>query len=106
METKKPFQVQSFGNKDKHDNTEEREDTKCILQLTSGGVEGGFDDFRSAAGFEFTDRGDRSTEWRTFCKGDGDSDSDLDTPLLTLLPLGVASDALLGVSDKLDLSNS
>ena len=36
-------------------------------------------------------------------QGYGDSDSDLDTPLLSLLPLGVASDVLLGVSDKLDL---
>lgn len=63
----------------------------------------GLGDFRSTAGFEFTDCGDRSTERREFCKGDGDSDSDLDTPLPTLLALG---DALLGVSDKLDLSNS
>ena len=65
--------------------------------------------------FEFTDRGDRSTEGREFCKGDGESGSALGTPLLSLLTLGVAGDALcvvcvagdalLGVSDKLDLTN-
>lgn len=65
--------------------------------------------------FEFTDRGDRSTVGREFCKGEGDSGSALGTPLLSLLILGVAGDvlfgvcvagdALLGVSDKLDLTN-
>lgn len=75
-----------------------------------------FGDFRSTESFELTDRGDRSTEGREFCKGDGDSGSALGTPLLSLLIFGVASDvffgvcvagdALLGVSDKLDLSNS
>lgn len=93
-------------------------------------------DFRSTAGFEFTDRGDRSTAGREFCKGDGESGSAFDTPLLSLLTLGVPGDALFGVwvagaalfrvcvagaalfgvcvagaalfevSDKLDLSNS
>lgn len=59
----------------------------------------GLGDFRSAIGFEFTDRGDFSAERRKFCKGDGDdSDSGFDTPLLSLLPLGVAGDALLGVA--------
>lgn len=63
-----------------------------------------------------TDRGDRSTEAREFCKGDGESGSALDTPLEILLTLGVAGDVLFGVcvagdallevSDKLDLSNS
>lgn len=62
--------------------------------------------FRSAVGFELTDRGDRSTGTREFGKGDGESDSDLDTTLPPLLPLGVASDDLLEFSDKLDLSNS
>ena len=93
-----------------------------LLQLTSGGVEGGLGDLRSTLGFEFTVRGDLSAERREVCKGDFDSDSDLDTPLLSLLTLGVAGDALLGVaggallgvagdtllgvSDKLDLSDS
>jgi len=46
-------------------------------------------------GLEVTDRGDRSTERREFCKGEGESDSDLATPLLVgLLTLGVAGDAL------------
>jgi len=66
----------------------------------------GLGDFRSTAGFEFTDRGDRSTESREFCSGDGDSDSDLDTTLLALLALGVAIDPLLEFSDRLGLSNS
>lgn len=69
-------------------------------------MDGGLGDFRSTVGFEFTDRGDRSTEGREFCRGDGESDCDLDTTFLTLLTLGVASDALLGFSDRLDLSNS
>lgn len=60
-------------------------------------------DRRSMAGFEVTVRGDRSTESREFCKGEGESDSDLATPLPGLLTLGVAGDALLGVSDKADL---
>lgn len=58
----------------------------------------GLGDFRSRVGFEFKDRGDLSAERREFCKGDGDWDSDLDTPLLSLLTLGVAGDALLGVA--------
>lgn len=64
--------------------------------LTSGGV-ASFGDLRSMAGLEVTDRGDRSTERREFCKGEGEgeSDSDLATPLLLgLLTLGVAGDAL------------
>lgn len=86
-------------------------------------VEVGLGDFRSVAGFEFKARGDDfSEDRRKFCRGDGDSDSGLDTPLLSLLTLGVAGDvllgvdgrvllgvagvALLGVSDKLDLSDS
>ena len=80
----------------------------------------GLGDFRSVAGFEFKARGDDfSEDRRKFCRGDGDSDSGLDTPLLSLLTFGVAGDvllgvdgrallgvagvALLGVSDKLDL---
>ena len=51
-----------------------------------------FGDRRSVAGWEVTVRGDRSM------------DSDLTIPLLLgLLTLGVAGDALLGVSDKEDL---
>lgn len=65
-----------------------------------------FADFRSTAGFEFTDRGDFSTERREFCNGDGDSDADLVTGLLTLLTFGVAGGALLELSDGFDLSNS
>jgi hypothetical protein len=62
--------------------------------LTSGGV-ATFGDLRSMVGSEVTDRGDRSTERREFCKGEGESDSDLATPLLVgLLTLGVAGDAL------------
>lgn len=81
-------------------------------RLTSGGVVS-FGDRRSMLGFEGTDRGERSTESRELCKGDGESDSDLaPAPLLSLLILGVAGDALLGVagdallgvSDKEDLS--
>lgn len=66
----------------------------------------GLGDFRSTVGFEFTDRGDHSTESREFCKGDGDSDFGLDTSLLVLLTLGVAIDPLLEFSDRLGLSNS
>jgi hypothetical protein len=62
-------------------------------------------DFRSIAGFEFTDRGDLSTGVRELCKGDGESDSDFDTTLLTLLTLGVACDALFEFSDSFDLAN-
>lgn len=57
-------------------------------------------------GFEGTDRGDRSTERRELCKGEGESDSNLATPLLSLATLGVAGEALWGVSDKADLSSS
>lgn len=56
---------------------------------------------RSIVGFELMDRGDRSTERRKLCMGEGESDSDLATPLLSLLTLGVAGDGLPGVSDKL-----
>jgi hypothetical protein len=89
----------------------------------------GLGDFLSAIGFEFKDRGDDfSAESREVCKGEGVSDSGLDTPLPSLLTLGVAGDvlfgvaggtllrvallgvtgdaALLDVSDKLDLSYS
>lgn len=86
-------------------------------------MEVGLGDFRSAMGFGFEGRGDFSgfsADRRKFCSGDGDSDSGLGTPLLSLLTLGVAGDvllgvdglallgvagvaALLGVSDKLDL---
>lgn len=72
-----------------------------------------FGDRRSMLGLAATERGDRSMESRELCKGDGESDSDLaaPTPLLSLLTLGVAGDALLGVagdallgvSDKEDL---
>lgn len=63
----------------------------------------GLGDLRSIVGFELTDRGDRSTESREFCKGDCDSDSDLDTTLLPLLILVVTIDPLLGFSDRLGL---
>lgn len=63
----------------------------------------GLGDLRSIVGFELTDRGDRSTESREFCKGDCDSDSDLDTTLLALLILVVPIDPLLGFSDRLGL---
>lgn len=43
--------------------------------------------------------GERSSERREFCKGEGESESDLATPLLSLLTRGVAGDAFLGVSD-------
>ena len=66
----------------------------------------GFGDFRSTVGFEFTDRGDLSIEDCEFRKGDGDSDSALDTLLLSLLTLGVVGVAFVGVPDKFDLSNS
>lgn len=86
-------------------------------------VDAGLGDLRSVTGLEFKPRGeDFSADRRKFCRGDGDSDSGLDPPLLSLLTLGVAGDvllgvdgrallgvagvALLGVSDKPDLSDS
>lgn len=58
----------------------------------------------SVVGFELMDRGERSTESRGFCKGEGESVSDLATPLLTLVTLGVAGEALLlAASDIEDL---
>lgn len=61
-------------------------------------------DLRSMVGFEATDLGDRSTEIRGLCRGEGESVSDLATPLPNLLTLGVAGEGLLvGVSDKVDL---
>lgn len=52
-------------------------------------------------GLELTEAvfGERSSERREFCKGEGESESDLATPLLSLLTRGVAGDAFLGVSD-------
>lgn len=75
----------------------------------------GFVDRRSSEGFEATGLEDRSTDRREACNGDGESDSHFVTPRLSLLILGVvpgdaflsgvANDALLlGVSDKVDLS--
>lgn len=61
--------------------------------LTSGGV-ASFGDLCSVVGLEVTDRGDLSIERRDFCKGEGESVSDLATPLLGLPTLGVAGDAL------------
>lgn len=59
---------------------------------------------RSSVGLEGTDLGDRSTERRELCSGEGESTSDLAIPLLGLFTLGVAGDAFwLGVSDKADL---
>lgn len=62
-------------------------------------------------GFETAGRGDRSTEALVLWRGDGESVSDLVTPRLSLLTLGVAGDVLLagilvarGVSVE-DLSN-
>ena len=56
------------------------------------------------AGFKGTDRGERSTEMRGWCRGEGESVSDLATPLLNLLTLGVASESLVfGVSYNVDL---
>lgn len=70
-----------------------------------------FGDRRSRAGFTGTDRGERSTEALVVWRGDGESVSDLATPLLSLLTLGVAGDVLLigilvagGVSEEEDLS--
>lgn len=73
-----------------------------------------FGDRRSTAGFEVTDLGERSTDKREACRGEGESVSDLVPPRISLLTtlgvagdallLGVAGDALLfGVSDKVDL---
>lgn len=57
------------------------------------------------AGFDSTDFGDRSTDKRAFCTGDGNAESDLVDPVLpSLLTLEVAGVVLLfGVSDKPDL---
>lgn len=74
------------------------EDEKAVKgRLTSGGVVT-FGDRRSMVGLEGTERGERSTERREFWRGEGESVSDLAIPLLGLT-LGVAGDALLGVSD-------
>ena len=79
------------------------------VKLTSGGVEVGvviLGDRRSKAGLDLTERGERSTERREFCEGEGESDSDLATPRLSLLTRGggvAAGDAFLGVSDTVDL---
>jgi hypothetical protein len=76
-----------------------------LVTLTSGGVAlVTFGVRRSIVGFELMDRGDRSTERRELCRGESESDSDLATPRLSWLTLGVAGDGLLGgVSDKPDL---
>lgn len=58
---------------------------------------------RVIVGFELMDRGERSTERREFWREEGESVSDLVTPLLSLLTLGVAGDDLAGVSDNPDL---
>lgn len=73
-------------------------------KLTSG-VVAAFGDLRSIVGFELRDvRGERSTEWRVLCKGEGESGSGLASPLLTLLAtLGVAGETLVGVSNNPDL---
>lgn len=74
-----------------------------MLRLTSGGVPS-LGERRSIVGFDGTDLGDRSIERREFCSGEGESASDLVTPLVDLLTRGVAGDTLLlGVSDKADL---
>lgn len=59
-------------------------------------------DRRSIVGLELTDRGERSTEKRELCRGAGESGS-LVAALPSLLTLGVAGDAFVGVSDKPDL---
>lgn len=61
---------------------------------------------RVIVGFELMDRGERSTERREFWREEGESVSDLVTPLLSLLTLGVAGDDLAGVSDNPDLFSS
>ena len=68
-----------------------------------GGVAVTLGDLRSIAGLELMDRGDRSIERWEFWRGECESGSDFVTPLFSLLTLGVAGVALLGVSDKLDL---
>lgn len=63
-------------------------------------------DRRSTTGLDLTESGERSTERREFCKGEGKSDSDLATPRLSLLTRAggiAAGDAFLGVSDTVDL---
>lgn len=74
-----------------------------LVATLGGGVEATFGDRRSMEGFELIDRGDLSTESREFCRGECESVSGLVTPLPTLLTLGVAGEALLGVSVKADL---
>lgn len=54
-----------------------------------------FGDRRSTKGFEVTGLGDRSIERRELCKGDSESVSDFEIPLLNLGILGVAGDTLL-----------
>ena len=49
------------------------------------------------AGFKGTDHGERSTKMRGWCRGEGESVSDLATPLLNLLTLGVAGESLVGI---------
>lgn len=72
-------------------------------ELTSAGAMT-LGDRRSIEGLEVMERGDRSTEGRAFCNGEGESASDLVPPLLILLTLGVVTEALpVGVSDRLDL---
>lgn len=62
-------------------------------------------DRRSTVGFESTDLGERSMEWRGFWVGEGELGSDLSDPALpTLETLGVAGlSLLLEASDKPDL---
>lgn len=75
------------------------------MELTSGGVVS-FGDRRSTAGFNGTGLGDRSTESRELCRGVAASASDLAAPLLDLLTRGVAGDTLVGVAERVDLSNT
>lgn len=74
-----------------------------VIATLAGGVEATLGDRRSIEGFELIDRGDLSIESREFCRGECESVSGLVTPFPTLLTLGVAGEALLGVSDKADL---
>lgn len=61
-------------------------------------------DRRSTAGFNGTDLGERSTERREFCRGEGVSPLGLATPLLALLTRVVVTDTLAGVPpDTADL---
>lgn len=79
--------------------SDQNEILTLIRALTSG-VEG-LGDLRSVTGFESTVLGDLSMEWRAFCSGEGELESDLAGPLETLLTLGVAGEVLLGmVSDN------